>query len=213
MKIKWLGHASFLITSASGTRIITDPYTPGSDLTYGKIKEPADVVTVSHDHGDHNNTAMVPGNPRIVMETIQIKGIKIKAVPAYHDDAQGNERGKNIIFCFDVDGINICHMGDLGHTLSDKQLADVGKVDVALVPVGGHYTLEVPAVNKLSDQLKPAVIIPMHFKTDKCKFPIAPVDEFLKGKRDVTRPDGSEVEFKPGVLPAKTQIIVLKPAL
>ncbi|MDD5126638.1 MAG: MBL fold metallo-hydrolase [Dehalococcoidales bacterium] len=213
MKIKWLGHASFLITSVAGTRIITDPFTPGGELSYGKITESADIVTVSHEHNDHNDTSSIPGNPRVVRSSAEIKGIKIKAIPAYHDDAQGKKRGSNIIFCFDIDGIRICHAGDLGQELSEKQRAEIGKVDILLVPAGGFYTMEVPAANKVCDQLKPAVIIPMHFKTPKCHYPIAPVDEFLKGKVNIVLADGSEIEFRAGALPEKTQIIVLKPAL
>ncbi len=213
MKIKWLGHASFLITSSAGVRIITDPYTPGGDLNYGSIGESADIVTVSHDHHDHNNAAAVPGNPRVVRSTGEFKGIKFRAIPASHDDAQGKKRGSNTIFCFNVDGVNICHLGDLGHTLSDRQLAEMGKVDVLLIPVGGFYTLEVSNASKVCDQIKPAVIIPMHFKNEKCQFPIAGVSEFLKGKQNINQSNTSDVELRAEKLPTSTQIIVLKPAL
>jgi len=213
MKVKWLGHAAFLITSDAGTRIITDPYARQENLSYGEIKEPADIVTVSHDHADHGNIAAVQGNPAVVRGTAEVKGIKFKGVPAYHDEAQGGKRGSNTIFCFEVDGVKVCHLGDLGHQLNDKQVAEIGKVDVLLVPVGGFYTIDATVAGRVCDQLKPRVIIPMHFKTDKCAFPISGVDEFLKGKEKVSQLDTSEVEFKPDELPADTKIIVLKPAL
>jgi L-ascorbate metabolism protein UlaG (beta-lactamase superfamily) len=215
MKVKWLAHASFLITSETGTKIITDPYNVGGGLSYGEIKESADVVTVSHEHGDHNNVAAVKGNPQVVKGAgaKEAKGIKFNGVPTYHDDAQGGQRGPNTIFCFEVDGIKVCHLGDLGHTLSDKEVAEVGKVDILLVPVGGFFTIDAKVATAVSSKLAPKVIIPMHFKTDKCAYPIATVDDFIKGKSGVTQPGASEVEFKRDRLPAATQIVVLKPAL
>ena len=105
MKIKFLGHAAFMITSDDGTSIITDPYETSEDLTYGEIQESADVVTVSHDHFDHCNVAAVRGNPEVVRGSAKAKGIEFKGVPSYHDDAEGTMRGGNTIICFEVDGI------------------------------------------------------------------------------------------------------------
>ena len=213
MKIKWLGHACFMITSDAGTKLITDPYQPNEALTYGEIKESADIVTVSHDHLDHNNVAAVGGSPEVVRGVTEVKGIEFKGIPSYHDDAGGQKRGGNTIFCFEVDGIRVCHLGDLGHQLSDKQVAEVGTVDILLIPVGGYFTINAKVASEVCNRLAPKVVIPMHYKTDKCDFPIAGVDEFLRGKGDVSRLSASEVEFKPGELPATTQIIVLKSAL
>ena len=213
MKIKWLGHASFMITSDTGTRIITDPYATGEKLNYGEIKESADIVTVSHGHGDHNNVAAVRGNPDVVRGTATVKGIEFRGIPTYHDDAEGQQRGENTIFCFEVDGIRVCHLGDLGHPLDDKQVTELGSVDILLIPVGGYYTIDARVATEVCNQLKPRVIIPMHYKTDKLAYPIAGVDEFLQGKGNLSRLDTTEVEFKQGGLPASTQIIVLKSAL
>ena len=213
MKIKWLGHASFLITSDSGIRIITDPYQPDERLKYGEIKESADIVTVSHEHGDHSNVSAVRGNPEAVRGTANVKGIELKGISVYHDNTVGSQRGKNTIFCFEVDGVRVCHLGDLGHPLSDKQAAGLGTVDILIIPVGGNYTIDAKVAGQVCDKLKPKVIIPMHFKNDKCTFPIAGVDEFLQGKEGVSRLDTSEVEFKQGELPATTKTVVLKPAL
>jgi L-ascorbate metabolism protein UlaG (beta-lactamase superfamily) len=213
MKIKWLGHAAFLITTDSGTRIITDPYEPEDNLKYGEIKESADIVTVSHGHSDHNNTAAVQGNPQVVRKSTEAKGIKFKGIPTYHDDAGGSKRGSNTIFCFEAEGLNVCHLGDLGHVLSNTQAAELGKVDMLLIPVGGFYTIDTKAATQDCDQLKPRVIIPMHYQNNRCSFPIKGVDDFLKGKDNVSRLDTSEVELKAGEMPANTQIMVLKPAL
>jgi L-ascorbate metabolism protein UlaG (beta-lactamase superfamily) len=213
VKIKYLAHASFLITSDSGVRIVTDPYATSPGLKHGEIKETADIVTVSHEHGDHNNVAAVKGNPKAVRASAEVKGIKIRAISTAHDDKGGSQRGKNTVFCFEVDGVNVCHAGDLGHALTEEQVKAIGKVDVLMIPVGGFFTVDAKTATKVGDQLQPKVIIPMHYKTDKLDFPIAGVDEFTKGKNNVTRSGESEIEIKAGKLPAGAQIIVLKQSL
>jgi L-ascorbate metabolism protein UlaG (beta-lactamase superfamily) len=213
MKIKYLAHASFLITSDKGTRILTDPYETSGGLKHGAIKETADIVTVSHEHGDHNNVAAVEGKPRVVKTSEVVKGINIKAVETAHDDKGGSQRGKNRIFCFNIDGINICHAGDLGHELSADQVKAIGKVDVLMIPVGGFFTIDAATAGKVCNQLKPRVIIPMHFKTAKIDFPISGVEPFLKDKGNVTRSTYSEIELKASKLPSLPQIIVLKQSL
>jgi L-ascorbate metabolism protein UlaG (beta-lactamase superfamily) len=215
MKIKYLGHSAFVITSNKGVRIITDPYETGPDLTYGEITESADIVTVSHKHFDHGNVAAVKGNPEVVNRAGRsvAKGIEFNGIASYHDEAGGSLRGDNIIFCFDLDGVRVCHLGDLGHRLDDKQLKEIGRVDILLVPVGGVYTIDAKVATEVCDQLKPRVIIPMHYKTEKGLAGISGVGGFLSGKANVSRPDSNQAEFKPGELPATGQIIALKPAL
>jgi L-ascorbate metabolism protein UlaG (beta-lactamase superfamily) len=213
MKIKWLGHAAFLITSDAGTRIITDPYETSEGLKYGTINETADIVTVSHEHSDHNNAAAVKGNPKVVRDTAEVKGINIKAVATAHDDSGGGERGTNTIFCFQVDGVRVVHLGDLGHLLTDTQVVDIGKVHVLLAPVGGNFTIDARTAQEVSEQVRTRVIIPMHFKNEKCAFPIGGVEEFIKGKTNVTQVNGSEASFTVADLPSSPQIFVLKPAL
>ncbi|OGN90330.1 MAG: hypothetical protein A2158_07745 [Chloroflexi bacterium RBG_13_46_14] len=216
MKIKWLGHASFLITSDSGVKIITDPYEPILGMNYRPIDESADIVTVSHGHGDHNNVAAVRGNPQVINEStpIEVKGIKLSGIDTYHDASGGNERGSNVIYCIEVDGIKVCHLGDLGHMLSDEQAAAIGKVDVLMAPVGGNFTIDATIADAVIEKLKPAVVIPMHFCNDRCPdFPVAGVDSFTDGKTNVTVMDTSEIEYKAGELPESTRIVVLKPAM
>jgi L-ascorbate metabolism protein UlaG (beta-lactamase superfamily) len=213
MKIKYLAHAAFLITSEKGTRILTDPYETSPGLNHGAIKETADIVTVSHEHGDHNNVSAVKGNPKIVKASEEVKGINIKAVITAHDDKGGSQRGKNTIFCFNIDGINVCHAGDLGHELTVDQIKAIGNVDVLMIPVGGFFTIDARTATKVCDQVKPKVIIPMHYKTDKLNFPIAGVENFLQGKNNVTHSNQNEIEFKAGKLPGAIQIIVLKQSL
>ena len=146
--------------------------------------------------------------------SVEIKGIKFNGTPTYHDEAGGSQRGNNIIFCFDVDGMRVCHLGDLGHPLGAKEVAELGNVDVLLAPVGGNYTIDAKVATEVCNQLKPKEVIPMHYQNERCSsFPVAGVEDFLQGKTGVNRPDASEVELKQGGLPATTQITVLKPAL
>ena len=213
MKLKWLAHASFLITADNGTRIITDPYETGEGFTHSEINESADIVTVSHEHFDHNNAAAVGGNPQVVKDSTEVKGISFKAVPTAHDEKGGNERGKNNIYCFQVDGIRVCHMGDLGHLLTDNQVVEVGKVHVLLIPVGGFFTIDAKTAAMVAEQVRARVIIPMHYKTDKMNLPISDVEGFLKDKDNVTRLNTSEVGFTRAELPSSPQIMVLNPSL
>jgi L-ascorbate metabolism protein UlaG (beta-lactamase superfamily) len=215
MKIKYLGHSSFLLVSRSNQRIITDPYTPGYDLKYNPINEPADIVTVSHSHDDHNNSSVIKGNPVIIKNpgSQLIKGIEIRALSVYHDANQGTKRGRNLIFCFNIDGLNICHLGDLGHTLNPEQISWLGPVDILMIPVGGYYTINAQEATGVVQSLHPGVVIPMHFKTPKLDYPIQGVDEFLKGKNQVSRLNSSEIEFTVDALPKENRIVVLQPAL
>ena len=215
MKVKWLGHAAFLITASDGTRVITDPYEPGDRLTYAPISESAQIVTVSHRHGDHNNVDAVKGNPMVVnsLESRKIKGIEIKGIATYHDTDKGAQRGENIIFCVTVDDVRVAHLGDLGHVLSEEQIREVVPVDVLLIPVGGLYTIDGRAASQVAEALVARIVIPMHFRTARCGFPIADAEPFLKGRANVRKIDGSEVEFTKESLHEATETVVLKPAL
>jgi L-ascorbate metabolism protein UlaG (beta-lactamase superfamily) len=215
MKVKWFGHASFLITAVDGTRIIIDPYAPGAGIDYGKINEAADIVIISHQHGDHNNAAAIKGAPEIVTGAGShiTKGIEFKGIESYHDASGGRERGPNTIFCFTVDGIKLCHLGDLGHRLSSQQAAEIGDIDILFIPVGGFFTIDAKEAGQVCNQLKPRIIIPMHYKTTKCAYPISGVEDFLSGKAKINRVASSEVEFEKDKLPEAPEIIVLKHAL
>jgi L-ascorbate metabolism protein UlaG (beta-lactamase superfamily) len=215
MKVKWLGHACFLITSKDGLKVLTDPYAVGGGINYAPIKETADIVLVSHGHDDHSNVSAVQGKPEVIKgDGIKtIKGIQFKGVTAYHDEAQGGQRGSNTIFCFTLDGIKLCHLGDLGHILSPDQVNEIDAVDILFIPVGGFFTIDAPAASRVCDQLKPKVVIPMHFKTSKCAYPIAGVEDFIKGKKNVKRVEDSEVDFEQEKLPATTEIVLLRPAM
>jgi L-ascorbate metabolism protein UlaG (beta-lactamase superfamily) len=218
MKIKWYGHAAFLITSDMGTKFIIDPYEPGAfggQLSYGKIKDQADFVLITHDHADHNYIKDLPETLQVVRGSGSktTKGVSIKGISTYHDPSKGRERGPNTVFTFKVDNIQVCHLGDLGHILSDKELTEIGMVDVLLIPVGGYFTIDPKEATHVAEQIKPKVVIPMHFKTEKCGFPIAPVEDFLKGKTNTKRPRANEAIFDKTTLPQQMEIVVLEHAL
>jgi L-ascorbate metabolism protein UlaG (beta-lactamase superfamily) len=216
MEITWYGHASFLIATEQGIKIITDPYEPGyAGLSYGPIPDEADIVTVSHDHGDHNYIVGVPGTPQVVKGAgrHEAKGIVFEGIATYHDESRGSQRGDNTIFTFVTDGIRMCHAGDLGHILPAQDVEKIGSVDILFIPVGGFYTIDHEAATEVVGQLKPRVVIPMHVKNDKCDFPIDPVDTFLRGKGGVTRRDNSSYSITKVTLAEAPNIVVLKPAL
>ena len=218
MKIKWCGHATFLITSAAGAKIVTDPYEPGGydgALSYGSIPDKIDIAVVSHDHSDHNYIQGLKGKPQVVKDTgiHLISGIEFRGVPTYHDTSKGKERGESTIFCFSVDNVRLCHLGDLGHPLSSKEIAEIGEVDVLMIPVGGFYTIDARGATEVMNSLKPRLVIPMHFKTEKCGFPITTVDDFISNKTNVKKLDTSEIEITKDNLPASTEIQVLQFAM
>jgi L-ascorbate metabolism protein UlaG (beta-lactamase superfamily) len=212
MKIKWYGHSSFGITTAAGVRIITDPFVPGSydgALAYIGGWEAADVILQSHEHPDHTG-GRVPGNPVVIKGagTYKAKGLEFKGLAVKHDESGGRERGDNTLFVFAADGLKVVFAGDLGHVLTPEQVKAVGAVDVLFLPVGGYFTIDAAAATKVVEQLQAQVIIPMHYKTPACGFPIADAEAFLKGKAGVDRLAGAEVELTAGAL-AGPRIIVL----
>jgi L-ascorbate metabolism protein UlaG (beta-lactamase superfamily) len=172
MKIKWLGHSAFILTSEDNIKIVTDPYSTRSDILYRPINEKADIVTVSHSHDDHNNVSSISGEPVVLTEkgSYAVKGIEIRAIPVFHDENQGQQRGPNLVFCFKIDGLVVCHAGDLGHILSTGQIREVGTVDILLIPVGGYYTVGSKEAKIIVESLNPRLVLPMHYKTKKNKF-------------------------------------------
>jgi len=218
MRIKYLGHASFLVTTAAGTRLQFDPYEPGGfngAIGYGPFQEAADIVVISHDHADHACVGAVPGHPEVVKgrKSQTALDLEFRRLPAYHDPRRGAQRGENIITTCRVEGVSLCHLGDLGHVLSEGQAKEVGEVGILMLPVGGFFTIDAEHATLVMERLSPRVCIPMHYKTAKCNLPISSAEEFLRGKESVKRLGRSEVEITAEGLPPQTELWVLEPAL
>ncbi|MCD6539692.1 MAG: MBL fold metallo-hydrolase [Candidatus Omnitrophica bacterium] len=213
MRIEWLGHACFLL-EAEGLKIITDPYQPGSyggAVGYSDINVSADIVTVSHQHFDHNYIEPFPEAEVVDKEGVfKVKGIEIEGILTFHDETQGSQRGKNLVFIFNLEGLKIAHLGDLGCIPQDLKKLD--NLDVVLIPVGGTFTLDAQLATRLIELIKPKITIPMHFKTEKLGFDIEGVDKFIEGKSNVERLDVSSIEVKKEEIPSFNKIIVLKPS-
>lgn len=213
MEIVWLGHSSFRI-KGKGATIVTDPYDPGkTGLKFPKVT--ADIVTVSHDHFDHNQGKLVGGNPKVLTGPgeYEVSGVSIFGIASYHDDKEGEERGKNTIYRMSVDGVRVCHLGDLGHKLGDEQLEAVGDIDVLLVPVGGVYTIDAGAASEVVSSLEPRVVIPMHYQIKGLNPEIFKeldgVDKFVK-ELGIEPTHDSKYNTTVDKLPDEMQLVVLE---
>ena len=164
MNITYLGHSSFKLDFKS-TSVVTDPFDKeGVGLKFPKTS--AELVTISHDHFDHNKVESVEGVRKVFSGPgeYDASGISFTAVASFHDDVKGEERGKNTIFVIEAEELRICHLGDLGHSLSDKQISQIGDVDVLMIPVGGTYTLDSNKASEVARSIEADIIMPMHYK-------------------------------------------------
>lgn len=180
MKIEWLGHSCFKLTESTGTTIIADPFDK-SIVGFDMPKSGADVVTCSHQHKDHNAVVNVDGAPIVLSECgfWEIKGVEILSMHSYHDDKSGKKRGDNCIFKYRMDGVDLCHMGDIGEECTVRLAEGIGSVNVLMIPVGGNYTIDAVQAKEYVDIIMPDVVIPMHFKTPSSQVDIDKLDEFL----------------------------------
>jgi L-ascorbate metabolism protein UlaG (beta-lactamase superfamily) len=215
MIVKFLGHACFLITSNAGLKVMLDPYEAGAfggSINYAPIRDTADIVLISHDHADHNYVRGVPGSPKVCRQGCDFQGVEFRGVQACHDPEGGTKRGHITVFSFTLDDVRVCHLGDLGTTLTPEQIAAIGPVDVLLIPVGGTYTLDPSQAWAVVEQLKPRLVIPMHFKTAKVNMPLSPVEAFVAGKPNVEFAKRSTVTITPENLSDSMRVLVLEPA-
>lgn len=197
MNIRWLGHSCFALTESTGTVIVTDPYSKDS-VGFSMPEVNANAVTVSHGHNDHNAVANVGGSPRILdsVGSTEIDGVFISAFQSYHDSSKGKKRGKNLIFTYRLDGVDVCHLGDIGEECSARIIDAVGTVNVLLIPVGGVYTINAELAKDYVDKLMPEIVIPMHYATDDLAFDLDPVEDFLRmfDEDSITYVDGDSIE-------------------
>jgi L-ascorbate metabolism protein UlaG (beta-lactamase superfamily) len=183
MYIQWLGQSCFKIqdkTGPDGITVVTDPFDKSIGLKVPNFE--ANIVTVSHNHPDHNNAKSLRGEPFIIDSAgeYDIKGVSIYGVESFHDEKGGQERGNNIIYRFEIDNVSIAHLGDLGHILDNKQLDILAGTDILLIPVGGKYTINSKQAVEVTSQIEPRIVIPMHYKVPGLIMDIDGLDKFLK---------------------------------
>ena len=183
MDITYLGHSSFRLKGKTASLVI-DPFDP-KEIGFSFPKISADIVTISHDHKDHNNAELVKDVRKVISGPgeYEINEVSIIGIASYHDDKKGAKRGKNTIYVIEMDGQRIVHLGDLGHKLSEKFIEKVGSVDILMIPVGGEYTIGAARATELVRAIEPNIIIPMHYKVPKLNpvrfSKLAPVETFL----------------------------------
>jgi L-ascorbate metabolism protein UlaG (beta-lactamase superfamily) len=206
--ITWLGHACFRIRGSQAV-IITDPLPPDTGYTLGK--QTADIVTVSHPHPSHSYDAGISGEHRLVRGPgeYEISGVLILGIGTFHDSVKGQSRGKNTVYLMEIDGVAICHLGDIGHVLGDAPVEEMGNVDVLLVPVGGVSTINAAMAAEIVRKLEPKVVIPMHYKTPQTSRDLEPVDNFLKEMGQAQIEPRARFSVTRNTLPLTTQVVVL----
>ena len=208
MDITWLGHSCFRIKGSQAV-VITDPFPP--DLGYSLGKPAANIVTVSHQHPSHSYVKGIGGGPRIIKGPgeYEISGVLIIGVATFHDAEGGKKQGKNTAYLMEIDGISVCHLGDLGHVLTSEQVEEIGDVDVLLLPVGGLSTIGAAMAAEVIRQLEPKAVVPMHYKTPFISRELDPVEKFLKemGMEQIeSRP---KLSLSRTNLPVGTQVFLL----
>ena len=213
MKIQWLGHSAFRLEESTGTVVVTDPYDKGI-VGYEMPVTEADIVTVSHDHEDHNALSRVSGDYILLNDigAYEIEGVHIASLRSYHDKKNGAKRGENRVFTFGMDGVDICHMGDIGEECQLSFVEALGSVNVLLLPVGGKYTIDAEEAKEYVDRIMPDIVIPMHYKTKDCELDIDKLDDFLRlfDDEDIVYVEGDTIEFDRRFDNDSTKVVVLE---
>lgn len=204
MKITWIGHSCFKIEK-DGYSLILDPYADGSVNGLAPIRETANLVLCSHEHGDHNARDVI---------TIQGNGetpFLITKIPTYHDNQKGAKRGANIIHLISDGETKIAHLGDIGCMLEQKHIEQLQGLDLLLIPVGGFFTIDANQAAELSNQLNPRIVVPMHYHDNKRGFGfdvLGTVDAFTEKMQSAMTLSGSEIDSTDKY---EAQVVVLKP--
>jgi len=208
MDITWLGHSCFLI-KGKDKAIITDPYHP--DFGYRLGEPAADIVTVSHFHAGHNYIAGVTNEPNRIQSPgeYEIGGTFVTGVATFHDDRKGSLRGRNTIYIVEMDGITLCHLGDLGHPLNPSLIEEIGDIDILFLPVGEVSTMSIDTAAEIVRQLEPHIVIPMHYRTEAFTGDLSPVDKFLDKMRIRDLEARPKLSITSSSLPSSTQTILL----
>jgi len=207
MEITWLGHSCFRIKGKEVT-LIADPCDKSIGYSPGKLV--ANIVTLSHDHAGHCYLETIENNPKVLSRPgeYEVGGVFITGISTFHDQERGKSRGKNTSYLIEIDDIRLCHLGDLGHVPSPRQIEDLGSIDVLFVPVGGVSTIDAKMAAEIVRLINPKIIIPMHYQTKEVTW-LEPLDKFIKemGLREIV-PQPKLSVTRLGI-PSETQVIVL----
>lgn len=212
MEMTHIGHSCFLIKGKKSSLAI-DPYNPEM-VGFKMPKITSRILLNSHGHEDHNFNSNVSHD--YLFDTpgeFEVDDLSISGVETYHDNKEGKERGKNICFSILFEGIHIVHLGDLGHLLDEKAISKIGVVDILLIPVGGHFTIDSYEASKVISSLEPKIVIPMHYQTSDCKIKeLAPLDNFLHemGEKNPEKLDVLKLQSAP--TDDNLKIIILNPS-
>lgn len=210
MEITWFGQACFRLKGKTAS-VIIDPFDP--DIVGLKLPKDltCDIALQTHDHPDHNFLKAIPPNALKITGPgeYEAKSIAISAISVFHDNKEGTERGKNIVYNVEIDGLNIVHLGDLGHFLTQEQLDAIGNCDILLIPVGGTYTIDSKRATEVVSQLEPKIVIPMHYALEGLKFPLESVENFLKEMAAENIEAQPKLSITKDKLPEELQVVLL----
>jgi L-ascorbate metabolism protein UlaG (beta-lactamase superfamily) len=215
MQIQYYGHSCFKITTKPAGRatedvvVFFDPF--GKEVGLRPPQGQADVVLISHDHYDHNNVSALKGDPVVldVPGEYSAKGINLVGVDSFHDNVSGTQKGHSTIFILEAEELKICHLGDLGCDLTEKQLEEIDGVDVLFVPVGGKYTIDGKKAAELARKIEPSIIIPMHYKMTGSKVDIDDEKRFCTEMENCPKEKTSKLNIKKKDLDGKNMEVII----
>lgn len=208
MEIDWFGLSCFRLRSRDAT-VVTDPYEKSVGLRLSRPR--ADLVTISHNHKGHDNADGVAGNPKVINGPgeYEISNVFVTGVRTYHDKRNGKDRGKNTVYAINIEGINVCHLGDIGHVPTQSQADEIGQVDILLVPVGGGNALNASDAAEVVSLFEPMMVIPMHYRVPDLAFKLDPVEKFIKELGMKAPAPLESLNVKKEGLPKEMQIVML----
>ena len=211
MDVTWLGHGCFRLRGRSAA-VVTDPYPPAIGLKLSRLD--ADLVTVSHEHENHNYTQVVrdayeirgPGE-------YEVAGVSVIGVPTFHDAEKGAKHGRNTVYLIEIDDVRVCHLGDLGHKLDDAEAEAISAPDVLLVPVGGHTAIDAAQAAEVVRQLEPRYVVPMHYAIPGLKLQLDSLDRFLKEMAVTASEPQPKLSVQRSSGEYDTKVVVLEPKI
>lgn len=211
MDVTWLGHGCFRLRGRSAA-VVTDPYPPSIGLKLQRLD--GDLVTVSHEHENHNYTQVMrdayeirgPGE-------YEVAGVSVIGVPTFHDSEKGAKHGRNTVYLIEIDDVRVCHLGDLGHRLDDAEAEAISAPDVLLVPVGGHTAINAAQAAEVVRQLEPRYVVPMHYAIPGLKLQLDPLDRFLKEMAVASAEPQAKLTVQASSGDYETKVVVLEPKI